>query len=74
MWNPLATVPYICDAVTMKLLMLFVCSGDLEELSRQTEDAVQRLKKAAEERRIKLDQCLQLRDLETKAAEVRKII
>jgi len=54
--------------------MLFVCSGDLEELSRQTEDAVQRLKKAAEERRIKLDQCLQLRDLETKAAEVRKII
>jgi len=43
----------------------------LEELCRQTDDAVQRLKKAAEERRIKLEQCLQLRELETKASEVR---
>jgi len=46
---------------------------DLLELCRQTEDAVPRLKKAAEERRVKLEQCLQLRDLETKASEVRKI-
>ena len=48
-------------------------SGDLEELCRQTEDSVQRLKKAAEERRIKLEQCLQLREVESKASEVRKI-
>lgn len=56
------------------LVCLSVCvnSGDLAELSQQTEDAVQRLKKAAEERRIKLEQCFQLRDLERKASEVRK--
>jgi len=53
--------------------MYTVCSDDLEELCRQTEDAVQRLTKTAEERRIKLEQCLQLRELETKASEVRTI-
>ena len=50
-----------------------MCSEDLEELCRQMDDALQRLKKAAEERRTKLEQCLQLRQLETKASEVRKI-
>ena len=50
-----------------------VCSGDLEELCRQTEDAVQRLKRAAEERRTKLEQCCQLRDLERHASEVRQM-
>lgn len=50
-----------------------LCSGDLEELCRQTDDAIQRLKKAADERSIKLEQCLQLRQLESKASEVRKV-
>jgi len=48
-----------------------VCSRDLEELHRQTEDAVQRLSKTADERRMKLEQCLQLHKLETETSEVR---
>jgi len=57
----------------MNEAMCHVFSGDLEELCQQTADAVTRLKKAADERRIKLEQCLQLRDLESKASEVRNI-
>ena len=59
--------------LSLKLCVMYVFSRDLEELCRQTADAVTRLKKAAEERRIKLEQCLQLRNLESKASKVRNI-
>jgi len=49
-----------------------LCSGDLEDLRRQVEESVPRLQKAAEERRTKLEQCCQLRRLDSQASDVKE--
>jgi len=49
-----------------------LCSGDLEDLRRQMEESVPRLQKAAEERRTKLEQCCQLRRLDSQASDVKE--